>query len=161
MASVAVVLMILALVVYAWGSGTPVHSQPVAVRVSVDGTVIDVAVDPCLSFRINEVRLSASPVADDVVRSDQEMIVSTARIAHRAQSVFRLTSDGSAGNTPFRPLGTLPGGHVFGVYLSYDRASAPRGFTDRAGLSKAFNLHQSAKELADYDRLSSKTCDSY
>jgi hypothetical protein len=135
----------------------PLHNSPLAILVLDGGARVKVAVGRCPQFEITEVRLVASPVRNGVV-SSQETILWRYRPANPHSWEFDTAAVGRAVLQPFVRLNQVDAGEALGAYVFYERATAPRGFTNRTDLAVIFRLNQNASERTAYVRIQKQAC---
>jgi hypothetical protein len=138
-------------------SSLPTLNDPVRVEVIGGGSALNVAVNPCLGFDVTEVQVVTSVVKSRIA-SDAETTVWEYRPQAPGQTLFQTTQAGPGVVVPFSSLSTYPASNVFGVYVDYKPQTAPKGFTDRTGLTRSFTVIQSASDIKSYQKLTTTSC---
>jgi hypothetical protein len=157
--SLAVLAVVGVFLAVGYASRLPTLNDPVRVEVIGGGSALNVAVKPCLGFDVTEVQVVTGVVKDGIA-SDADTTVWEYRPQVPGQTLFQTTQAGPGVVVPFLPLSTYPASNVFGVYVDYKQQTAPKGFTDRTGLTRSFTVVQSTSDIKSYQKLTTTSCKS-
>jgi hypothetical protein len=146
-------------IIVAYGEAAPQSGvrDPIAVRIVDDGAAVDIAVDPCSTFKVTEVQIEATAVSSGLL-ADHQTAIWSYRPGSPTDRVFHTSASSSNVLLAFTTLGRFPSDEVFTALVFYDSASAPKGFTNRNKLGKNFRRTQSAAERRAYTSLAGRIC---
>jgi hypothetical protein len=152
----AVTLLVGGLLAYGLAAGEPVINDPVAVFVENGGTAVDVALTSCRSFEVTDVQIIAVANADALSPGPEEPLWDL-HPTDPNERIFHLSASTPAA-APIQNLGVIPAADTLYAVVHYAQATAPKGFTNRASLSKPVDRATSNSDRQKYGRAISQKC---